>query len=181
MVNSMSEHIAGQPSQAAIARALGVSPARITALKARGMPTCSAEAAAEWRALHLREHVHRKPAPGRVQPPVSVPAAADTEAPAPDAEHVTYNEARRREAVARAVLAELEVRERAGELVRADEWAAALAKRVVAFREGLLQLPARLAPELAAACDQATVYRLLEDGLYQCLAQLREEAERDNL
>jgi hypothetical protein len=175
----MSEDNAVQPSQADFARALGISPARITALKARGMPTSSVEAAAEWRALHLREHVHRRPAPGRAQPPASAPAAAAAEAPDPDAGHVSYTEARRREAVARAVLAELEVRERAGELVRADEWSAALARRVVQFREGLLQLPARLAPELAAACDQATVYRLLEDGLYQCLAQLREEAEQE--
>lgn len=175
----MSEDNAVQPSQADIARALGISPARVTALKARGMPTCSVEAAAEWRTLHLREHVHRRPEPG-VQPPASVSAAVTAVAPAPDAGHeMSYVEARRREAVARAVLAELEVRERAGELVRADEWSAALAKRVVAFREGLLQLPARLAPELAAVADQLTVYRLLEDGLHQCLAHLREEAERE--
>lgn len=177
----MSEDNAVQPSQADIARALGISPARVTALKVRGMPTSSVEAAAEWRALNLREHVHRRPEPG-VQPPApaSVSAAVTAVAPAPDAGHeMSYVEARRREAVARAVLAELEVRERAGELVRADEWSAALAKRVVAFREGLLQLPARLAPELAAASDQATAYRLLEDGLHQCLAHLREGAERN--
>jgi hypothetical protein len=179
MVKPQSNDHAGQPSQADIARALGISPARITALKARGMPVHSVEAAAEWRTLHLREHVHRRPAPGRVQPPASVPAAAAAQAPAPSAGHVTYTEARRREAVARAIMAERSAQEQAGELVRADEWAAALAKRVVAFREGLLQLPARLAPELAAASDQATVHRLLEDGLHQALAHLREEAERE--
>ena len=92
---------------------------------------------------------------------------------------MTYTEARRREAVARAIMVERSAQEQAGELVRADEWAAALAKRVVAFREGLLQLPARLAPELAAVSDQTTVYRLLEDGLHQALAHLREEAERE--
>ena len=179
MVKPQSNDHAGQPSQADIARALGISPARVTALKARGMPTCSVEAAAAWRTLHLREHVHRRTASGRAQPPASVPAAAAAQAPAPSAGHVSYTEAKRREAIARATLAELEVRERAGELVRADEWSAALARRVVQFREGLLQLPARLAPELAAASDQATVYRLLEDGLHQALAHLREEAERN--
>ena len=119
MVKPQSNDHAGQPSQADIARALGISPARVTALKARGMPTCSVEAAAAWRTLHLREHVHRRPASGRAQPPASVPAAAAAQA------------------------------------------------------------PARLAPELAAASDQATVYRLLEDGLHQALAHLREEAERN--
>ena len=55
MVKPQSKDHAGQPSQADIARALGISPARITALKARGMPTCSVEAAAAWRTLHPRE------------------------------------------------------------------------------------------------------------------------------
>jgi hypothetical protein len=177
----MSEDNTWQPSQAAIAHALGVSPARITALKARGMPTCSVEAAAQWRALHLREHVHRKRAPEPVAPAASAPAADTAVAPALalEAGHVSYTEARRREAVARAILAEHAAAEQAGQLVRVDEWSAALAKRVVAFREGLLQLPARLAPELAAVSDQATVYRLLEDAIYQCLMQLRDEAERN--
>lgn len=177
MVNSMREHNAVQPSQADIARALGVSPARITALKARGMPVHSVEAAAEWRTLNLREHVHRRREPGTVAPPA--PAVVAAEGLAHGTGFVSYTEARRREAVARAIMAERSAQEQAGELVRADEWAAALAKRVVAFREGLLQLPARLAPELAAASEQATVYRLLEDGLHQCLAHLREEAERE--
>jgi hypothetical protein len=175
----MSEHIAGQPSQAAIARALGISPARVTALKARGMPTISVEAAAQWRALHLREHVHRKRTPEPAAPAASARPADAAMTPPPEAGHVSYTEARRREAVARAIMAEHAAAEQAGQLVRVDEWSAALAKRVTAFREGLLQLPARLAPELAAVSDQATVYRLLEDALYHCLAQLREEAERE--
>lgn len=42
-----------QPTQAAIARELGISKAAVTKLKARGMPTHSADAARAWRAAHL--------------------------------------------------------------------------------------------------------------------------------
>ena len=45
------------PSQAALARALGLSPAAITKFKARGMPIDSVEAAQAWRAKHLRPRV----------------------------------------------------------------------------------------------------------------------------
>lgn len=167
------------PSQAAIARALGLSPARVCVLKARGMPTHSAEAAAEWRRLNLREHLHRKGAP----PSAQGSAAGSIAAPPPgdpgrDAGFVSYSEARRREAVARAILAERAAAEQAGELVRAAEVTHSLAAAFSHFRTGLLQLPARLAPELAAVSDQAVVHRLLDDGLHQCLHQLREESAR---
>jgi hypothetical protein len=41
------------PTQAAVARELGISPAAITKLKAQGMPTHSADAARQWRAARL--------------------------------------------------------------------------------------------------------------------------------
>lgn len=145
MVKPQSKAHARQPSQADIARALGISPARITALKARGMPVHSVEAAAEWRTLHLREHVHRRHAPGPAAPPGPAPppaaAPAPAQTPAADAGHVTYNEARRREAVARAILAERAAAQQAGELVRAADVTHSLASAFSHFRTGLLQLP----------------------------------------
>lgn len=41
------------PTQAALARELGISPAAITKLKGQGMPTHSADAARQWRAARL--------------------------------------------------------------------------------------------------------------------------------
>lgn len=83
-----------------------------------------------------------------------------------------YWKSRARRERAEAELAELKLRELQGQLVRADDWAAALAKRAAAFREGLLQIPARLSAQLAAETDQARVHTLLEDELRHVMEQL---------
>lgn len=83
-----------------------------------------------------------------------------------------YWQSRARRERAEAELAELKLKELQGQLVRADDWAAALAKRAAAFREGLLQIPARLAAQLAAETDQARIHTLLEDELRQVMEQL---------
>jgi hypothetical protein len=54
MVNS--EH--STPSQAAIGRALGLSPASMTKLKGQGMPVHSVEAARAWRAINIAPTMH---------------------------------------------------------------------------------------------------------------------------
>ncbi len=83
-----------------------------------------------------------------------------------------YWKSRARRERAEAELAELKLAELQGQLVRADDWAAALAKRAAAFREGLLQIPARLSAQLAAESDQARIHALLEDELRQVMSQL---------
>lgn len=83
-----------------------------------------------------------------------------------------YWKSRARRERAEAELAELKLSELQGHLVRADDWAAALARRAAAFREGLLQIPARLSAQLAAETDQARVHTLLEDELRQVMAHL---------
>lgn len=83
-----------------------------------------------------------------------------------------YWKSRARRERAEAELAELKLAEMQGQLVRADDWAAALAKRAAAFREGLLQIPARLSAQLAAESDQARIHALLEEELRQVMLQL---------
>ena len=83
-----------------------------------------------------------------------------------------YWKSRARRERAEAELAELKLAELQGQLVRADDWAAALAKRAASFREGLLQIPARLSAQLAAESDQARIHALLEDELRQVMSQL---------
>ena len=83
-----------------------------------------------------------------------------------------YWKSRARRERAEAELAELKLRELQGQLVRADEWAAALAKRAAAFRDGLQQVPFRLSSQLAAETDAARVHALIEAELRQVMSQL---------
>lgn len=76
-----------------------------------------------------------------------------------------------------AARASMQTRQLAGELVSAADVRAALAKRLAAAREYLLQIPARLAPVLAAETDQAACARLLEDELLRVLAIIAGEVE----
>lgn len=68
-----------KPSQAAIGRALGLSPASMTKCKAMGMPTDSAESARTWRLANIKPTAHamltkRRPAPP-LQPTGAIPHA----------------------------------------------------------------------------------------------------------
>jgi hypothetical protein len=49
------------PSQAAIGRALGLSPASMTKYKQMGMPVDSVEAASSWRMQHIKPTAHKAP------------------------------------------------------------------------------------------------------------------------
>ncbi len=69
-------------------------------------------------------------------------------------------------------MAELKLAEMRGELIRTDAVRAAWAARIVSTREALLQIPARIAPVLAAENDLVNVTALLDDELRQALAEL---------
>jgi hypothetical protein len=146
MVNGEGSGVNGL-SQAAIGRAMDLSPAAITKLKQQGMPVDSVEAALAWR-MARQNVAARKPLPPAVQhmaPPPRVPPA-----PANDESH---DQARTRREIAEANLAELKLAELQGDLVRAGAVRTAIAKRAAALREALLQMPSRLVPILAADPD----------------------------
>lgn len=71
------------PSQAAIGRALGLSPASMTKCKGMGMPVHSVEAARAWREHHIAPTMHKlwkhspisQPRPKPMQPSGAVPHA----------------------------------------------------------------------------------------------------------
>lgn len=86
----------------------------------------------------------------------------------------SHDKARTRREIAQANLAELKLAELSGELVRADDVRHALARRFVAFREGLLQIPDRLSAQLAAETDQGTIRRLLDIEIRASLTHLVE-------
>jgi len=74
--------------------------------------------------------------------------------------------------VADALMAERAELLQAGELIRVQAVRDALALDYATTREGLLQLPARLGPLLAAELDPAAVERLLRAEIHQALTRL---------
>ena len=101
----------------------------------------------------------------RVKP--QAPAAA----PAANGEHVTYTEAKRREAVARAIMAERELALQAGELVRValvrDTWGRLLGEA----KARLLNMPSRLAP-LVHAVSQQQAHEAIRREVHEVLTDL---------
>lgn len=83
-----------------------------------------------------------------------------------------YQQSRSRQAAADARTAEIKLAELEGALVRIDQVKASLAAMLAPVREGLLQIPARLAPLLAAQSDPGRIQTLLEVEIHQVLAPL---------
>jgi phage terminase Nu1 subunit (DNA packaging protein) len=159
-------------SQAAIGRALGLSPPAITKLKKQGMPVDSVESAAEWRRRHLNV-AQRTP-----EPEIVVRAEPRTQPDEPerwdDDSNETRDEARRRREIAEADLAQLKVRQQTGELVPAAAVRAEFARQFSAVSQAMLTLAARMAPVLAAETDVGRVQTTLDAEIRNALNQSAE-------
>lgn len=83
-----------------------------------------------------------------------------------------YWVSRARREAAEAQIAEMKRGELEGTLIRTDALRQAWSKRIASTRDALLQIPARLAPVLAAESDMERVVTVLEDELRQALAEL---------
>ena len=104
-------------------------------------------------------------------------ATASSQTPAPTADSTgDYWASRARREQAEAELAELKLQETLGALVRRDDVRAALSRRVATFRDGLMQIPSRLASQLAAETSEAAVHALLETELRAAVAHLVDAA-----
>ena len=101
------------------------------------------------------------------QLPLVVVAAAD-EPPKVD----DYMTNRNRREAAEAERAELSLAEDKGQLIRVDAVKAALAGVFSSVRDALLQIPARLGPQLAAESDAAKAQSMLHAEIHQALQQL---------
>ena len=84
----------------------------------------------------------------------------------------TFDQARTRKEIAIADQAEMEADERRGLLVEKAKVKAEFAKQGAAVRDGMLNLPARLAPVLHAAKTLAEVQTILDTEIRSVLAQL---------
>jgi len=118
------------PSQAAIARALGIAPSRVTALKLLGMPVDSVAAALAWR----QDHLH----PGRIKStPTDGPLniSADCE---------SFAEARGRREIAEADKSEIELAQLQGVLINRAGIEMALETAFRQIRDSIMTVPDKL-------------------------------------
>ena len=104
-------------------------------------------------------------APTRRGPPPAPPS----DEPVPE-----YQESRARFEAARAALTELQVQEKRGTLIEAAAVRAEFAKQLASIRDGLLNIPARLAPLVAAESAVGKVQTMIDAELRAVLAQLVE-------
>lgn len=100
------------------------------------------------------------------------PAAAEPGRQQTDADGISYEEARRRREAAEAERAELLLAELRADLMRTDAVHSMVAKLAAGLREGLLQIPPRLAPVLAAEADAAVIQETLAAALRGVLEQV---------
>jgi hypothetical protein len=131
--------------------ALDISPAMVNKLLKQGMPGGSAVAAREWRRRHLNV-AQRK---------------VDPEGP-----DETREMARTRREIAEADIAEKKAAELEGELIRRSSVEKAEEKKAAAVRESLLQMPAQLAPVVAAEPDIAKCQDALMDAVLIVLGRI---------
>lgn len=143
-------------TQAALARALGVTAPAIVKWRRQGMPTDSIEAAQAWRAARVRPRVKPKPA----EP-----------APVAAGEHVSYHEARRRRELAQALAAERDLRVRNGELVEVEAVLGVLARRFGVARDRLLGIGARVGPQ-CAGLNASQASALIDAEVHDALAEI---------
>lgn len=87
---------------------------------------------------------------------------------------------RNRREAAEAERAELSLAEDKGQLIRVDAVKAALANVFSATRDVLLQIPARLGPQLAAESDPAKAQTMLHAEIHQALQLLAGATDRMN-
>lgn len=191
-----------QLSQNAIGRMMNppMSSANMAKMKKQGCPMDSVESVEAWRRAH-QNIAQRKPDVKTQTPASTVPAQHATGSPQPPmqnygrvggddfhamirANEVRYDggalgegfdEARTREKIATANLAEMQEAELRGSLLRSDAVRAAWAAKITGTRDALLQIPSRIAPVLAAETDLVRVTALLEDELRRALAELSAE------
>ena len=169
-------------SQAAIGRAMGLSKAAITKLKYQGMPVDSVESALQWRKANQNIAARKAlPAGARAFPDGSgyvidnagmQPGADAAFGGGSDAFGESHEAARTRREISDANLAEMRESEMRREMIRLYSVRSALAVVISSTRDSLLQLPARLAPVLAAETDAARVNDLIQTEIHQALAQI---------
>lgn len=140
------------PTQKQIGEALGVTKGRVTQLKQAGMPVDSIARAMEWYAANVTPPSTSRGIGGGLG--------------------MDYQEARAERETAEARIAQIRLAELEGAVIRVDAVRAGLAGLLASTRDRLMQLPARLAPVLAAESSQERVHDIVADEIHHVLTQL---------
>jgi hypothetical protein len=162
-------------SQAALGRALGISPGAVTKAKQQGMPVSSLAAASAWRREHL-DPAHMNPAPGDAvparhylrRPVATTPGDAIRMA---RMKPTTFQRARTDREVYEAKLAQLRYEQESGTLINAAEVRTEFAKAIVVVRDRMLRLPDRLVVMLLGESDARRMRTLIDDEVRAVLAE----------
>lgn len=167
--------------KAELARDLGVSRQAIGELVTRGIIEQGADGLIDVElarhALANRVRPSAKTATTLLHPaPAAGPASGDDPATkdgvTTGASTPSYHVAKTLREVAEARMAQLELAKMTGDLVPIADIRAKYARLASGLREALLQIPARLAPVVAAEADMARCHDILQAELHQVLAQL---------
>lgn len=152
-------------SKSDYAKARGCSAAYVSKLARQGRLVLTPAGKVNVEATDRLVEATRDPARGGDRRPGAVDSGDGGEtAAAPGSARVqTYKEAARRERIAKARIAELELAEKTGHLVRREEVAAAIFGLSRQAMEALDALADRLASQLAAETDVARVHALLTE------------------
>lgn len=111
--------------------------------------------------------------------PAVIPDLLQRHAAGAAGEEMSLSEATRRQRQASALLAEYDLAEKQGTMVRADDIVAELDRRILPARAKLLGLPARLAPVLNPEQPEAA-RRILEQAIHETLEELAGGADDDD-
>ncbi len=163
-------------NQAALARELGVSRQAIGELVKRHIIPIDSDGLIDTELARMAIANRVRPSgktASAATSPANTPTPGKEAAPQGDQDaQLSYHVAKTLREAAEAKIAQLKLAEMKGELVRADDIRAALARRAATFREALLQIPARLSAQLVAETNQAKVHALIDHELRAAMAHL---------
>ena len=164
-------------TESGLARQLGVSRQAVHELVKRGVLSKDKDGLIDFElakhALMNRVRPSGKTAASLQEP--ATPPTIQTPETSTEPEITSYHVAKTLREAAEAQIARLKLAEMQSDVIQVSAVRATWATRIASARDALLQIPARIAPVLAAETNLAAVTLLLESELRQALAELSRE------
>ncbi|MGH6625157.1 MAG: hypothetical protein ACRECD_01195 [Burkholderiaceae bacterium] len=167
-------------TESGLARELGVSRQAVHDLVKRGILTKDKDGLidVEMAKIALMNRVRPSSKTSAALQPDTAPATPQAAEPQDGTEATSYHVAKTLREAAEAQIARLKLAEMQGELIRVAAVKSTLATVFATTRDALLQIPARLAPLLAADTDPASVQNTLHAEIHQALHHLAGAPDR---
>lgn len=158
------------PKGVNLAKHLGITPGRVSQLKAQGMPVDSYESATAWYRKHIDQKLSPKLTPGIALPPVAKASASKVAEIIDGAYDLQESRAKREHHEAN--LAALKERQVLGELVEAARVKRAVTSWAAMARAAFEKIPDKVAERVAAESDAQQCHALLCAEIDMVLADL---------